>query len=151
MFKYSFQIYLFVSDWIWIDLSKEDSPNTSKKVLNDGAEIQSAGVDHFWMPSSTPNWDHDSSVEINSSLFFILLINKVIWALKLWENLILPRSLQQCSNSPVIPVSLTLIQNHDTCVKMEGIFSSLTYDRKKPLSLLYNSSPFFQKHSLNKN
>ena len=48
------------------------------------------------MPSSTPNWAHDSSLEISLCLVIIWLINKVIWPTKLGENLIFPRSLQRC-------------------------------------------------------
>ena len=48
------------------------------------------------------------------------------------------------------PGVLKFLQNHDTCVKNKGGFSSWVYGGQKPLSLLSNSYFLAQKHNLNK-
>ena len=63
---------------------------------NEAAWKKSVVAVNFWMPSSTPNWAHDSSLEIYLCLVIILPIKKIIWPTKLGENLIFPRSLQRC-------------------------------------------------------
>ena len=144
-------MYLIFVIWCQFGCSKTDCPNTGQKMVKAGAEMHSALVGHFSMPSSNQNWAHDSSLEIYSSLVVFWLMKQVIWILHLWENEIFPRSLQLCRKSLVTPVVLTFLPNHDTCVKNEGIFYFLAYDGKKPLSLFSISPLFGQKHHLKQN
>jgi len=72
------------------------SPKTGQKVPNEAAWKKSVVAVNFWMPSSTPNWAHDSSLESSLFLVIMLPIMQVIWPTKLGENVIFPRSLQRC-------------------------------------------------------
>lgn len=123
----SFQKSLFLSNWAWFDPQKLNSHNTSQKVQNEGAKMKCDLSGNFWRSSSTPHWAHDSSLEISFCLVIIWLIKKFIWIISRGYKLIFPRSLQKCSNSFVSIVFLTFLQNHNTCVKSEGYFSSLEY------------------------
>ena len=73
---------------------------------------------------------------------------KVIWTPQLGEKWIFPRLLQKCKKPLVAIVVLTFLQNHDTCVKIEGAVSSLECFGQKPLSIFINSSFIAQKHHL---
>ena len=54
----------------------------------------------------------------------------------------------RCINSPEATVFLTFLQNHYTCVKSEGGFSSLACFWQTPLSFFQNSSFIALKHHL---
>ena len=134
--------------WSSVTLSNIKSPKTGKNEQNEAASRQSAVAVNFWKSSSTPHWAHDSSLEISLRLVIIWLINKFMWPTKLGEILIFPRSLQRWINSPEATVFLTFLQNHDTCVKSEGYFSSLACFGQKCLSVFQNSSFIALKHYL---
>ena len=74
------------SIWSSFALSKIKSPKTGQNVPNEAASRQSAIAVNLWMPSSTRNWAHDSSLEISFCLVIIWLIKQVIWPTKLGEN-----------------------------------------------------------------
>lgn len=134
--------------WNSFSLSNIKSPKTSQIVTNETVQRESVVTVNFWVPPSIQNSAHDSSLENYLSLVIFWIIKKFIWLTKLGYNLIFPRSLQRCINSPKTISFLECLQNNDTYVKDEGCVSYLVCCRQKPLSVFLNSSFIAQKHHL---
>ena len=96
IFESNFQPNWNFSIWNSFSLLKIKSPKTDQNEQNEATSRKSVVAVNVWRSSSTPNWAHDSSLEIYLCLVIIWLIKKVIWPNMLGENLIFPRSLQRC-------------------------------------------------------